>query len=184
MSQAGFGPNNPAPINPYQYTPDQKIPEANEPKLGGLGSLAQASREKQLNSARATLIVIGVLSLIVNAVLIAMIPGQLRNEFQQNGQQLDPQQMAIATSIAMAVQGLFAFLGVVFIVCGVLVKRFPVACTVTALVLYVLSSLATAALDPSMLARGIIVKIVIVVALFKAVQAALAYQKEMHAASA
>lgn len=183
MAQPTFGSNNPPEINPYQYTPDQKTAEMQETKPGSLGSLAQASRGQQLNSARTTLIVIGVLSLIVNLVLMAMIPGQLRDELQKNGQALNPEQMAIATNVAMAIQGMFAFLGLVFILCGVLVKRFPIACTVTALVLYILSALVTAAFDPTTLARGLIIKIVIVVALFKAVQAAFAYQKEMQGAA-
>jgi hypothetical protein len=113
---------------------------------------------------------------------MALIPSQVRNELQQNGQALDQAQLAIATSVALAIQGMFAFLGIVFIVCGLLVKRFPVPCTLIPLVLYVLSALATAAFDPTTLARGLIVKIVIVVALFKAVQAAFAYQKEMQTA--
>src|SRR5262245_41069129 len=129
MSQPSLNKSNPPDINPYQFTPEQKLPGDQAPKVGGLGSLAQASRGQQLNSARTTLIVIGVLSLIVNVIFMALIPGQVREQLQRNGQGLDPNQLAIATSVALGIQGIFALLGIAFIVLGLLVKRFPVACT-------------------------------------------------------
>jgi preprotein translocase subunit SecF len=177
-------PSNPNDVNPYAYTPDQKMPSDALPKLGSLGSLAQASRGQQLKSARTTLIAIGALTVIVNLVMMALLPDQVRKALQENGQAPNQEAVNIAMGVAMAMQGSFLVLGIVFIICGILVKRFPVPCTVGALVLYILAALATAALDPSTLARGIIIKIFIVVALFKAVQAAFAYQKEMEASGA
>jgi hypothetical protein len=79
------------------------------------------------------------------------------------------------------VAGGAAALGVIFIVLGVLVYKFPVPCTVAGLILYIVSTLGFAALDPTTLVRGIILKIIIVVGLFKSVQSALAYQAEMKA---
>ncbi|HEY2413293.1 MAG TPA: hypothetical protein VGI40_13670 [Pirellulaceae bacterium] len=184
MSQPSTSQGNPNDINPYAYTPDQKIPGDALPKLGGLGSLAQASRGQQLKSARTTLIAIGILTVIVNLVMMALLPDQVKKALQENGQGQNQQALNVAMGVAMAIQGSFLVLGIVFIICGVLVKQFPVACTVSALVLYILAALATAALEPSTLARGIVIKIIIVVALFKAVQAAFAYQKEMQTSGA
>jgi hypothetical protein len=166
MSQPSLNPSNPKDINPYQFSPEQKLPGDQAPKVGGLGSLAQASRGQQLKSARTTLIAIGALTVVVNLIFMVLLPAQL----------------PIAMGFAMSIQGVFVVLGAVFIVCGLLVKQFPVASTLTALVLYIVSALAMAALDPTMLARGIIIKIIIVVALVKAVQAAFAYQREMQTA--
>jgi hypothetical protein len=182
MSQP-LNSGSPNSINPYQFTAEQKPLESGA-QPGGLGSLAQASRGQQLNSARTTLIVIGVLTLVVNVIFMALIPGQIRSELAKNGQVLPEEAMAVATGIAMAIQGIFVLLGVLFIVLGTLVKRFPVPCTLTALVLYILAALVTAAIDPTTLLQGIIIKVIIVVALFKAVQTAFAYQKELQAAGA
>ena len=73
--------------------------------------------------------------------------------------------------------GLIA-LGAAYIVMGLLVKRFPVPLTVAALVLYVGSALFFAWLEPMTLAQGVIIKIFIVIGLVKAVQAAIAYERE------
>ena len=70
-------------------------------------------------------------------------------------------------------------LGMVFIACGVLVRRHPVPTTITALALYLASMAIFGLINPSSLASGLIIKLFIVVGLFKAVQAAIAYQKEL-----
>jgi hypothetical protein len=73
-------------------------------------------------------------------------------------------------------------IGVVFIVCAIVVYKYPVASTVTSLVLYLGAAAVYGVLDPTTLARGWWIKILIVVGLFKAVQAALAYESERKAA--
>ena len=72
-------------------------------------------------------------------------------------------------------------LGVLYIVMGMFVKQYPVPLTIAALVLYIGSAAVFAILDPATLASGIIVKILIIVGLAKAVQAALAYERERKA---
>jgi len=74
------------------------------------------------------------------------------------------------------VYGLPAFLGVLFVVFGLIIHRFPVFITVTSLVLYILATAAFALLVPASLAAGLIIKIIIIVALFRAIGAARAYQ--------
>ena len=70
-------------------------------------------------------------------------------------------------------------LGALFIVLGLMVKSYPVPITILSLVLYVAATLAFAALDPQTIVQGFIFKIIIVVALVKAIQAALAYQRDL-----
>ncbi len=79
------------------------------------------------------------------------------------------------------VTGGAAAIGVVFIVLGALVYKFPVPCTVAGLVLYILSALVFAVLDPTSIVRGVIIKVIIVVGLFKSMQSAFAYQAELKA---
>jgi hypothetical protein len=67
----------------------------------------------------------------------------------------------------------------VFIACGLLVQRHPVPVTITALALYLGSMAIFGLVNPASLASGLIIKIFIVIGLFKAVQAAIAYQKDL-----
>ena len=60
-------------------------------------------------------------------------------------------------------------------------KAYPVPITVTAFVLYVGSAVVMALLDPEQIGRGLIMKVIIVFALVKAIQAAVAYQRESSA---
>ena len=68
--------------------------------------------------------------------------------------------------------------GVVFVLLGFFVHRAPVAMTATGLILYIADYAIGAVLDPTYLVRGIIVKIVIVVCLVKALNAAIACERE------
>ena len=83
-----------------------------------------------------------------------------------------------ALLISYAVTGVVVFLGVLFVIFGLVVKRFPVPITVTALVLYVAAVGAFALADPTTLGQGIIFKVIVVVSLAKAIQAEVAYQRE------
>jgi uncharacterized membrane protein YidH (DUF202 family) len=149
--------------------------EPEDEGLGNLGSLAQSARLKHLNTARWILIVVGVLTLGLNAVLLATMRDQLRG--LPNFDQL----MKLYTLIA----AIGMCLGVIFVVLGILVKTFPVACTILGLVLYAGGNLFFFVIseDPKMLYQGIIIKVIIIVAMVKSIQAAVAYQKEIQADS-
>jgi hypothetical protein len=71
---------------------------------------------------------------------------------------------------------------VVFIILGILVPKAPVACTVTGLVLFIALNAVAALADPVNLVRGIILKVIFLICLIKAVQAAQAYEREAKAA--
>lgn len=155
----------------------------------GLGNLAQAARTKQLKTARGVLYFVGILTLLVNVGFCVfaenLVDAQIDQELaglRSEGVEID--QAALAEFRAGAIRGIRiangigAVLGVVFIACGALVYKYPVPATILSLVLYIGSAAAFGALDPSTLARGWFIKIIIVVALFKAVQAALAYENE------
>jgi hypothetical protein len=163
-------------------------PAAGDGGLPKLGSLAQAARGKKLNSIRWTLIAIGILTILANAVFLYIAPGNIRQEIQKEVQKhggpanvdmnqvrkIEEQSIFLTT----LVNGLFVAMGVVFVVLGVIVHRFPVPVTVLALVLYIAGGLGTAAVNPQAAASGLIVKIVIAVLLAKGVQTALAYERE------
>jgi hypothetical protein len=147
-----------------------------------LGSLAQAARGNELKQAQRILIVIGLLTLAVNGFNLYNLPNEIQQAIQQNqipAEQHEEARQKIAM-IGYLLYGLPALLGVLFVVFGVIIHRFPVAITVTSLVLYVLATVAFALIVPASLAAGIFIKIIIIIALFRAIKAARAY--ESHAA--
>jgi hypothetical protein len=155
----------------------------------GLGSLAQSARGKQLKTARGILLVIGGLTIVANFVFFAMIESQIDQEIQKEVQNLRARGLVAnqieiakvresAIRVARLVQGVAIFLGVVFVVFGFLVQSYPVPITITALVLYVGAAAVFGLLDPTTLLQGLIMKVIIVVALAKSIQAALAYERE------
>jgi hypothetical protein len=159
-----------------------------EPALPRLGSLAQSARSKQLNTARGILIAIGILTVLVNGIQLAMARDLVKKEMDKAiqaqmgpGQRVDPaERERIENTQIFFVQlvcGGLIFLGVLFVIFGLIIKLFPVPVTVTSLVLYVGITVVFAVLDPASLGAGLIIKILIVVALVKAIQSAIAYQK-------
>lgn len=158
-----------------------------QPITSGLGSLAQSARTGQLKAARGSLIAIGVLTIVVNVIFLFMAEGKLNSEvekLQQQGVQVDMAAVQQAVLLTRIVNGTAAALGVVFIFLGMIVYRAPVMATVTGLVLYIGAAVAFGLLDPATVASGLIVKAIIVVGLFRAVQAAFAYQREQRVSGA
>ena len=165
--------------------------DATRPKLG---SLAQAARTNQLKSARSILIAIGVLTLLVNGGLAifarSLVDAQFDKEVQElnrKGMVIDPVKLADLKESSVRTTQLasvgFAALGGVFIAFGLLVYRYPVPITVSALALYLAGAAINAAFDPTTLVQGIILKIIVIVALAKAIKSAIAYQREQQLAA-
>lgn len=140
-----------------------------------LGSLAQSTRAADLGKTRWVLLFIGILTLGANGFLFS-------NAGREVGQfQLPAEEHARVLSIVRMIYGAGIALGLFFTVAGILVQKFPVPLTILSLVLYVGATAGFAFLDPGSLMRGIIIKVIIVVALGKSVQTALAFQRERDA---
>jgi hypothetical protein len=154
------------------YTP----PVAETPKP--LGSLAQAARGNELKRAQRILIAVGVLTLAVNGFRLFNLPNEIQQTIQQNQvAPADVEEMRRAMTIeGYLVYGLPVLLGVLFVVFGLIIKQFPVPIVITSLVLYILAIAAFGLLDPTTLIQGLIVKIVVILALLRAIKAARAYQ--------
>lgn len=173
--------------------PDDELPrlgraphDESDDGLPRLGSLAQSARIKELNTARSILIVIGILTILVNGFQFSQARDQVHKALQV---ELTKQGIAgfpphvqqieeVALRFTYLVLGAMVGMGVLFVVFGILVKTYPVPITITSLVLYVGAALAFAVMDPKTLAMGAVIKIFIVIALAKAIQSALVYQKE------
>ncbi|CAN5177222.1 hypothetical protein BH11PLA2_BH11PLA2_07200 [soil metagenome] len=164
-----------------------------------LGSLSQKARTKSLKSAQTILIIVGILSLLVNGGLFFMTESLVDKEIEMEKKKLGPgmvfdnvkikeiRDSAIRTQRLLS--GAFVLASIAFIILGICVYKAPVLCTVTGLVLYIAAWLipvvllflggeekeAMAALIPKNII-GIGIKVLIIVGLFKSVQAAVAYQ--------
>jgi hypothetical protein len=202
-------PSPPDPPHEPGYTPTPPAPgrrgdadDHRDADLPKLGSLAQKARGKQLKQARIIFFVVGVLTIVMNIVDISMIRSNFRKavdkEIQKKGGpgvvQVDRAQLQKAEDdtflLGCAIDGVFMLLGVVFLIFGALVYRFPVPVTVTGLVLYLLSlgaGLVIVAVggEPEEIGRfvssGLLIRILIIVALAKAIQSAIAYEQERRA---
>lgn len=160
-----------------------------ENAFGGLGSLAQSARKKELKSARWILIVIGILTIVVNVGFVASARSIVDKEIDAELQSIRLQGMVVdeaevervressLRSVVVA-NGIAIGIGVLYILFGILVYRWPAPITIASLVIYIGSAAAYGVIDPTTLSRGWIVKIFIVAGLFKAVQAAIASEKE------
>lgn len=156
--------------------------------MAELGSLSQGARKKQLNSARNTLIVVGILTLLVNIFLFFNAENEIDRaidgEIKKAGPgavidqvQLKQAKEKILTGVRILYGGT-AGLGLVFIVLGCLVYVAPVPIVITGLVLYIAANAIYGFLNPATLVQGLLFKIIIILLLARAVQAAFAYQKE------
>jgi hypothetical protein len=157
-----------------------------------LGSLAQSARQTSLRQARAILIVIGVLQLLGSIFLFFNVQNFAREEIEAEKRKAGPgvvfdpvkvkeiedEYSRIMRVVSIGVMGV----SVVFIILGILVPKAPVACTVTGLVLFIALNAVAALADPVNLVRGIILKVIFLICLIKAVQAAQAYEREAKAA--
>jgi len=158
------------------------------------GSLAQQSRGKDLKTASGILWFVGILTLLVNGYMFVNAQKEydklLNTELGRQGSSLSDIRRRPAEEIAefeaaydqglrltRVIAGVTAFLGLVFIGCALMVKRKPVAATVTGLVLYVGALAAQLAFEPSSLPKGLIVKVFIIVGLVSAMRAALAFER-------
>lgn len=155
-----------------------------EPKAK-LGKLAQSARKNHLKSARTALFIVGGLSIAANGYFYATAESKIKDspEAQQLIRQAGAEgrkivEQAVQTTQLMAISG--CALGVMFVVFGLFIYKYPVPITILALVIYVGSFpiYAIWAQDASVIFRGFIVKAIIIGCLVKGIQAALAYEKE------
>jgi hypothetical protein len=159
----------------YSRTPPTRAGEE-EGEAPRLGSLAQKARTNHLKQARVLLFVIGALTIIANAIALAQFHSEIGKI------QVAPDKAGVVTFVYAAGIG-FILLGVVFVVFGAILHLYPVPVTIISLVLFLLGWVITVGFAIStntteMIASGIIVKIIIIIALVKSIQSALAYEKE------
>jgi hypothetical protein len=141
-------------VNPYQ-TPS--VMGYNHSQTG-LGSIVQSEMIKQLRTAKIVLLIVGVLSVVVNAGFMIYLSDRLSP-------------LGYTIFIASILEG------VAFIVLGLLVYRYPVPATLLGLILYVADKVVCGVINPESIPQGLLVKIIVIVLLVIAVRTAFSYQK-------
>ncbi len=146
-----------------------------------LGNLAQAARKKKLQSARWILIGIGILQVVFSLLLIVGAPQLADKEIRKlRGQGIDVpnevRERAIRSIRLVNSIGLAA--GVLFVIFGMAIYSRPVPITIASVVIYVGVNALFGMFEPNSLIRGVLLKIIIVVALVRAVQTAIAFEQE------
>jgi len=155
-------------------------PETDVGNIKPLGSLAQSARGKEIGRARWILIAIGLLTMAVNGFMLYNAPNELDQVIRQGG--MDPANAEAVRQnglpLLYAIYGAAVLLGLIFFVFGIIIRTKPVLITTTSLVLYIAGVAGFAVLNPMSLVQGIIFKVIIVVALYRAIKAARAYESE------
>lgn len=193
--EEGYTPTPPAPERGWEDDDDDR------PKLG---SLAQKARGKQLKQVRVLLFVLGGLIIVVNLFSISTIRSNYRKavdaEIQKRG---GPAMVPIDRAaiqleedntflLGSSIRGAFVLLGVLFLLFGAILYRYPVPVTVLSLLLYLLGTVAGIAIvaigDPDQLGKqsafAWLERIFFVVALASSIKLARTYERERQAEKA
>lgn len=128
---------------------------------------------RRLAQARVLLLVVGALNLVGAVVLYFIFEAQV-DEQRQAGTGAEEGEIAtirLNLMLTMAV-------GLMILVLGVAVARMPAVASLTALLIFLALQVFIAARDPANMGRGLLLKIILIVGLIKAVQAAIAHERE------
>jgi uncharacterized integral membrane protein len=138
-------------------------------------SSERGATSKSLNSARWILIIVGILTILLNTFLLINSQKEVQEVIQQQGE-VDISAAGLLLFVRV-IYGGFILFGCIFIALGLVVYQFPLMAPLTGLILYVLGAIVSGLFDPTSLLKGIILKIIIVVALIKAINEGAYYKK-------
>jgi hypothetical protein len=159
------------------------------------GSLSEAAQLQKLKSAKVALWIVGILTICLNGFMFVRADKEYDDALEaevhkQGGSMAALQKLDAETKGAIdkertdvvgklhLIYGAGLGLGAIFIICALMVNRKPVVATMTGLVLYLGGIAAFAVIDSSNLAKGLLIKIVIIAVLASAVKAAIAYERD------
>ena len=161
-------------FNPYS-APQSTVQPVVVDEGSGLKSLGQEARTTSLNQARWTMIIIGLLTAVLNVAAQFNVQHQIA-EIERRGGMADPDEVLEASITNIG----FAAVGVLFVVMGIIIHKFPVPITIAALVIYVCCTVIAFVLNPMMMANvlAIVFRVAIIMGFWKSVQSAKAYEQE------
>ena len=173
--------NNAAPSQPVG------APESRPSGRKPLGNLAEAQHKKLLRNAKIAIGFVGILTLGANYFVLTLIEKnsaaletQITNSRNNPNFVVDEKLVTTARNeISDAKTQTIAFmaLGGIFIGCLFFINQHPVPVTMTAFILYIVGSAIGIGLNPENAGKGLFIKIIIIAALYKGMQAGQSLQK-------
>jgi hypothetical protein len=142
-----------------------------------LPRLVDCLRLRKLRYARLILVIAGLFLMGFSLVVFAMAEEVVRREFARANIPVKPQELQRWVRIEQVFQLGQAGVGLALAVCGLAIYRAPLFCSIAATVIFVLHQAICLAVEPLSLFRGAIMKILIVIALVGAIQAAIRYRR-------
>jgi len=137
---------------------------------------------RELKVARRLLLLVGVLTILFNAILLFRARDSIRQVMEDSNLTFDEEKLQQIEEDAMSrvvlIHGGQIGLGALFMVFSLLVKQFPAEVTVLSLVLYIGATFALVMFDPMTLQNEAPIRIAFVVALVWAMMAAITYARD------
>ncbi len=176
-------------FNPFQAP--QTVGPARVQPLTPVQRAREQKHMNQIKQCRGLLVFVGVLTIALNGWQFYNSPVEAQQAVQaelakvnlQPGQFVIPEKRLELEKFVLffcrVVYGSLLAVGVAEILLAMIVTKYPVPATITAMTLYVLANVVILFLNPQAIASGAIFKIIILVSLGKAIQAAFAYQREV-----
>lgn len=152
-----------------------------------LGNLAEAQHKKHLRGAKIAIFFVGVLSVGFNAFVFHMISeNESKLEADIASLQRNPT-MVVDESKVQEARGQiasarmlttgFLLAGVAILVLGFLVNAHPYKAPMIALAIYIVCLLIGMAVDPTSIAKGIVIKLIIIYALYRGMKSGAAVEQ-------
>jgi DNA-directed RNA polymerase subunit M/transcription elongation factor TFIIS len=165
-SSSNYGASPTGMANPYLLNAESELRQER--------ATASGNASGSLRTAQVILIIVGVLTILLNGFLFLQAENEVDAVMRGGDAQIDRGSLLLFVRVFY---GAFMGLGVAFIALGILVYKFPVFCPVAGLVLYILGIAVTGILDPATLIKGIVLKVIFIIALIKAVNDGAYYRK-------
>lgn len=157
----------------YQPPPPITVPDARQVSHEYLRGAEKELREQRqrggsgaLGTAQITMILVGLLSIALNGFLLFNAPNEVAEVMK--GGDVGMSQESLLQYVQIFYGGFIA-VGVAMLILGALIYQFPVFCPLAGLILYILAIVVSGILNPMSLVKGLIVKVLVIIALGKAV---------------
>lgn len=144
----------------HEYIRNAEI-EIREQRKRGQGEAAGS-----LGIAQGTLIFVGLLTIAAYTFLYFNATTEVQQEAAKGDVPMSQETMLFFVRV---VYGSFIAIGVVELLLGALIYQFPLFCPLAGLIIYVGANMVAGVLNPLSLLKGIIIKVLVVIALVKAV---------------
>ena len=157
----------------YQPPPPVTVPDARQLSHDYIRGAEKELREQRkrgssgaLGTAQVLMILVGLISIGVNGFLFYNAPNEVQEAMK--GGDVPMSQEALLRFVQL-LYGAFIAVGVAMLILGALIYQFPVFCPLAGLILYIIAMIVSGILNPASLLKGIIFKVLVILALGKAV---------------